>query len=216
MAHNPRNKNIATNTQKPLHHPPQLSSQIHNTHKIRSPLLPTPPIPKSRPPLLPTPTHIPSRTSQNSSYQPSSYQPPAYQHPLATNSTNPSHINIPHHQQSVSHHYQNPSVTNPSSTYHKSYQQQQSPQFNAPQQTHINNIIKMVYLILTNSFEHDYNENNISLTLDRARQYATATSFIPAIQFYDNNEARIQRAATAISARLPYSDIIQLTPNFFI
>ena len=106
MAHNPRNKNIATNTQKPLHHPPQLSSQIHNTHKIRSPLLPTPSIPKSRPPLLPTPTHIPSRTSQNSSYQPSSYQPPAYQHPLATNSTNPSHINIPHHQQSVSHHYQ--------------------------------------------------------------------------------------------------------------
>ena len=74
----------------------------------------------------------------------------------------------------------------------------------------------MVSLILTNSFEHDYNENNISRTLDRARQYATATGFIPAIQFYDNNEARIQRAATAISARLPYSDIIQLTPNFFI
>ena len=74
----------------------------------------------------------------------------------------------------------------------------------------------MVSLILTNSFEHDYNETNISLTLDRARQYATATGFIPPIQFYDNNEARIQRAATAISALLPYSDIIQLTPNFFI
>ena len=74
----------------------------------------------------------------------------------------------------------------------------------------------MVSLILTNSFEHDYNETNISLTLDRARQYATATGFIPDIQFYDNNEARIQRAATAISALLPYSDIIQLTPNFFI
>ena len=74
----------------------------------------------------------------------------------------------------------------------------------------------MVSLILTNSFEHDYNENNISLTLDRARQYATATGFIPPIQIYDNNEARIQRAATAISALLPYSDIIQLTPNFFI
>ena len=76
----------------------------------------------------------------------------------------------------------------------------------------------MVSLILTNSFEHDYNENNISLILDRdrARQYATATGFIPPIQFYDNNEARIQRAATAISALLPYSDIIQLTPNFFI
>ena len=31
----------------------------------------------------------------------------------------------------------------------------------------------MVSLILINSFEQDYNETNISLTLDRARQYAT-------------------------------------------
>ena len=50
----------------------------------------------------------------------------------------------------------------------------------------------MVSLILTNSFEHDYNETNISLTLDRARQYATATGFIPDIQFYDNNEVLIK------------------------
>ena len=69
----------------------------------------------------------------------------------------------------------------------------------------------MVSLILINSFEHDYNENNISLTLDRARQYATATGFIPPIQFYDNNEARIQRAATAISALLPYSQMKKKT-----
>ena len=77
----------------------------------------------------------------------------------------------------------------------------------------------MVSLILINSFEQDYNETNISLTLDRARQYATATGFVPPIQFYTSNEARIQPAATAISALLPYWAwvyIIQLTPNFFI
>ena len=56
MANDPRNKDNTLHTHKPLHYPPQSSSQFHNTTKIRSPLLPTPTIPKSRPPLLPTPS----------------------------------------------------------------------------------------------------------------------------------------------------------------
>ena len=281
VANDPRNKNNTPHTHKPLHYLPQYSSQFHNTTKIRSPLLPTPTIPKYRPsllptpslpttktrlPLLPTPTNIspnlithpnastthhkppfrqysshssthqtfhnnisqqhhtsypvnlqhastygPSHTFQNTSSQSTSYQ-----HPSTTISTNPTHINNSQHHQSHSYNNQISSVNNPSTTNYNTHKQQQSPQLTTPQQTHINNLIKMVSLILINSFEQDYNETNISLTLDRARQYASATGFVPPIQFYDSNEARIQRAATAISALLPYSDIIQLTPSFFL